>query len=160
MPRKRITALLLLAVCGACGDPLGLGGGGREELWRNAVRWQQQGIDDYRYVLTAGCECLPEWVRPTEVLVRDGETIALRYVNNYDPNVWSRFRELDSVAKLFDFVEDAYDRDAARVEVEYHPEFGVPTQITVDYDVGIADDEISITVREFAPTADRIPPDP
>ena len=161
MISSRTTGLLLLALgCAACGDPLGLGAGGRQELWRNAVLWQRQGIDDYRYVLTAGCECLAEWVRPTEVLVRDGETIAVRYLNNYDSNVWSRFRELDAAEKLFDFVEDAYDRDAARVEVDYHPDFGVPTRILVDYDREIADDEIVINVAEFSPTVDRVPAGP
>jgi len=57
----------------------------------------------------------------------------------------------DSIPKLFDFIEDALAREAEGLSVTYHPTFGYPTQIGIDYDQLTADDEISVTIENLQP---------
>lgn len=152
--KRFLAALALVLACAACSNPFA---DAPDEFGQSFGRWRRAGLADYHYVLSGSCECLPEWTRPAEVLVRDGETLFLRYLNNYSTDVWSRYRELDSVEKLFQFVGDAYARDPDVLEVEYHPRYGVPTRILVDYDREVGDDELTITVSDFVPVVSQIP---
>jgi hypothetical protein len=70
------------------------------------------------------------------------------------------FEMHDSIPKLFDFIEDAIcasqqrfaiAREAEGLSVTYHPTFGYPTQIGIDYDQLTADDEISVTIENLQP---------
>lgn len=54
-----------------------------------------------------------------------------------------------SIASMFDLIQEAIDQDAASINVTYG-EFGTPENIQIDYDTGIADEEISIFVTDFA----------
>lgn len=146
--KRTLAPLALVLACAACPNPFE-SDSPPAELTRNLNVWRQQGITDYRYVLTASCECLPQWTRAAEVVVRDGQTLAVRYLENGSTDVWPRYRELDRVEELFDFVDDAYERDADVIDVEYHPQHGFPTRISVDYDRQVGDDELVIGVTGF-----------
>jgi len=56
-----------------------------------------------------------------------------------------------TIPMLFDLVHNAIDRDAAMLEVEYHPSLGYPTKLSVDYEREIADDEFSIRADSLVP---------
>jgi hypothetical protein len=47
---------------------------------------------------------------------------------------------------FFDLVQDAYDRDAYEVQVEFDPDRGYPTRIWIDYVQMMADDEVDFTL--------------
>jgi len=43
-------------------------------------------------------------------------------------------------------VQDAYDRDAHEVQVEFDPSRGYPTRIWIDYVLMMADEEMGFTL--------------
>ena len=53
------------------------------------------------------------------------------------------FRTLNS---LFDLVQDAYERDAHEIQVEFDTGRGYPTRIWIDYVEMMADEEMGFTL--------------
>ena len=58
----------------------------------------------------------------------------------HDPEL---FRTIDG---LFDLVQDAYDRDAHEVQVDFDPDRGYPTRIWIDYVEMMMDEEMGFTL--------------
>jgi len=52
-----------------------------------------------------------------------------------------------TVERLFDLVQDAIDRGADRIEVDYDTEYGYPRNIRIDDDTSAADDELTLTAE-------------
>lgn len=143
------TGLALLAL-GGCGL---LGSGRNEEvqreLNRNRRQWEAQGLEDYRYVARRGCFCPSEVVAPVVVEVRGGEVVARTYQESGEP-VESTYAGLwPSLDGVFDIVQDAIDREAAQITVEYHSDLGYPQSIAIDYQENAVDEELAFTAGEL-----------
>ena len=54
-----------------------------------------------------------------------------------------------TVGDLFDLLEEAYDRGAVTVNVTFDSEAGYPTELYIDYDQRMADEEIGYTVTDL-----------
>jgi len=70
--------------------------------------------------------------------------------------MWSKvnkdfFKKYDSIDKLFEIIRSAIAKNAYRVDVKYHPTLGYPTQISIDYNKEIADEELFLNVDKLAP---------
>ena len=112
---------------------------------RERAAWQANAPDQYAYVYVYGCFC-PEEVRgPFEVVVQDGVVVSA--VREGGPV--TDFSPIVTVDELFDLIEEAYAEGADQVEVIYHEPFGYPLEISIDYDTGVADDELFIAVTSF-----------
>jgi len=122
-----------------------------EELDRlNAARaaWASQGIDSYSIVVQRLCFCGGGTV-PARVVVRNGARISVTVVETGEP-VDPQFAQYYlTVAELFDFVEDAIDRKAFSIVVDYHRELGVPLSIAIDYIENAADEEMAFEISDF-----------
>ena len=108
-------------------------------------RWADAGLDTYTMTLQRICFCpSPDYTGPFEVTVRDGavETVRLDGATVDDERGVS-------VDDLFALIEEAYERNAARVELEFHPELGYPTSLGIDYDTMMADEEIAYRVSDL-----------
>ncbi|MEP1742714.1 MAG: DUF6174 domain-containing protein [Kangiellaceae bacterium] len=55
----------------------------------------------------------------------------------------SRKSSLRTIEQHFDIIDEAISDNGFRLEVEYHPEFGFPTVISIDYAVNVEDDEVA-----------------
>lgn len=123
-----------------------------DELERlNAARsvWASQGIDSYSIVLRRLCFC-GGGTAPARVIVRNGERISVTVIETGEPIDPEFAQYYLTVKELFDFVEDAIDRKAHRIDVEYDPEIGLPLSISIDYDENAVDEEMAFEVSEFA----------
>ena len=56
------------------------------------------------------------------------------------------------VGELFEFLQNAIGRDAARIDATFHPELGYPVEVFVDFDELLADEELGFTVRSLSAT--------
>lgn len=63
------------------------------------------------------------------------------------PENVSRYRTVNG---LFDFLQEAMDRDAFEFEVTYDLQLGYPISASIDYVEQIAGDEMSFTVHELS----------
>lgn len=119
------------------------------QLQVNRRLWRQQKISNYRYTLTRSCFCTAEARGPVVVEVRNGVTTAVTSVATGQPVDRELFKQYDTVTKLFNVIQDAINRKASSLTVQYDAKFGYPTQINVDYNSQIADEELYLTVENF-----------
>jgi hypothetical protein len=142
--------LLLLAPLGlgAQCSVVGVGGDEPETLGEARSRWEAADVDDYTFVLRRNCFCAGG-VEPVRIVVRDGAAISYTVVATGEP-LPAEWREwYPTVTGLFEFLEDAVDRDAERIDVRYNDRLGYPVTIYVDYDERIADEEMGYAIEAF-----------
>ena len=121
------------------------------QLQRNKQLWAKQNISNYRFTVHRTCFCSMESMQPVNIEVRNGKVTSI--VPAIDALSFNRedFTSHDSIAKLFDVIEDAIAKEAEDLLVTYHPTLGYPTQISINYAAFTADDEISFTVENLQP---------
>ncbi|HLP92254.1 MAG TPA: DUF6174 domain-containing protein [Nostocaceae cyanobacterium] len=120
-----------------------------QQLRVNQRLWNRQNITNYRYTLTRSCFCAPEAREPVVVEVRNGQTVSVTSVatgQSVDPEL---FKQYDTIPELFKVIQDAIAKKADRLDIQYEPKLGYPTQINIDYSFQIADEELFITVENF-----------
>ncbi len=134
----RLTAVLLLA---ACGDgPTAPA----NRLGEQRALWAAQVLTDYTFDVIKVCFCY--FVADVRVTVVGGVITGVTDIATGDalgPDLMKEFRTING---LFDLVQDAYNRNAHEVQVEFDPSRGYPTQISIDYVRMIADDEMGFTL--------------
>ncbi|MDZ8187985.1 MAG: DUF6174 domain-containing protein [Nostoc sp. ChiSLP02] len=111
--------------------------------------WRQQRISNYRYEFTRSCNCLPKATEPVIIKVNNRMTTSITYKQTKQPADPELFRQYNTIPKLFDIIRDALIRRAANLTVQYDPVLGYPTQINIDYDSQIADDEIFLSISNL-----------
>ena len=116
------------------------------ELDANRALWESLGIRDYRLITQRLCFCL--FTDPVRVLVQDGVITDAGDEFGFPPSDPPAFA-IFSVDDLFDEVQAAIDQAVDDLTVEYDPETGIPLTITVDQIAEAADDEFTITARNF-----------
>lgn len=137
-----LLVLLPVAVAGSC-SVLGLDDyeGERDRLDAARAVWQAQGPTSYVFVLQRSCFC-GGGTQPARVTVEDGQRVSVTVVDTGEP-VPAEFEQYYlTVDELFDFVEDAIDRKAHRITVEYDRDVGYPVSIFIDYQENAIDEEM------------------
>ena len=130
-----LTAVLLLA---ACGDgPTAPA----NRLGEQRALWAAQVLTDYTFDVTKVCYWL--CMGDVRVTVKDGVITGVTELASEVARDPDTFRTING---LFDLVQDAYNRNAHEVHVEFDPSRGYPTQIWIDYVLMIADEEIGFTL--------------
>ncbi|MBE9227909.1 hypothetical protein IQ264_21025 [Phormidium sp. LEGE 05292] len=120
-----------------------------EELRKNQELWVKQKLKNYRYILQVSCFCPPNITQPVIIDVRSGKTSSI--TPQTSRNIVNRelFQKYDSIDKLFEIIRSALAKNAHRVDVKYHPTLGYPTQISIDYDKLMADEELFLTINKL-----------
>lgn len=144
----RVICGSLLAVLMAC-DAFTTGNPSQNQLDTALRRWNEAGATSYEYKLRRICFCAPETTHTLRVRVESGQITS---VFDLDTNLPASSTTAGrTVPELFGVVQDAINRRAFRLVVEYEQQLGYPTAIAVDYDDGTADDEITYLATELAP---------
>jgi hypothetical protein len=121
----------------------------RRELDTNRARWLADRPTGYEYTLERLCFCGPEARGPVAVSVVGADVTERVYVGSGEP-VPADLEDLyPSVDGLFEFIDDAMERDAHRIQVTYDSATGVPLDAWVDYSENVADEELGFAVRSL-----------
>ncbi|BAY22191.1 hypothetical protein NIES2100_19540 [Calothrix sp. NIES-2100] len=116
----------------------------------NRRLWEKQNIVNYRYTFSNGCFCIPDARGPVVIEVRNGKTKSITSVETGQPvNNPEYFQNYNTVPKLFNVIQDAIARQAFSLDVNYSARYGYPTQINIDYNAQIADEELYLTIENF-----------
>ncbi len=137
-----VSALHVAALASvSCSDPTGPDG---NRLSEQRALWESQGLKDYTFDVQRLCFCLVrERVR---VRVVDGAVAGAVDVVADEELDTDELQWYPSIDGLFDLLEDAYDRGAHRVEVDFHVSEGYPKRIWIDYQENVADEELGFTL--------------
>ena len=115
--------------------------------------WESAELVDYDYSFSRGCFCPQEYVGPHEVSVRDGVVTAATY-DGIDLkklpilNLTSYDEIIQTVDGVFDEIDRAID-EADQLTAAYHPELGYPTDVFIDWEEMIADEEVNYTIVDL-----------
>ncbi|MEH2416560.1 DUF6174 domain-containing protein [Nostoc sp.] len=111
--------------------------------------WNQQNISNYDYELSNSCFCIPDARGPVVIKVRNGQTSSITSVATGKAVNPQLFQNYNTIPKLFNVIQDAINRKAFSLNVRYSAKFGYPTQIDIDYNSQIADEEKYLTIENF-----------
>lgn len=137
--------LVSLTTLASCSSPTGP----NAELTDARERWESRRITQYQYKFQRICFCLEETTRAVTIRVQGNVVTRAWYVANGSEVPAGDLHLYPTVEQLFAIIEDAIERKAARLDVEYDRANGYPTRIDIDYSSGTADDEIFIRTWEL-----------
>ena len=137
--------LVSLTALAACSDLTGP----KAELTDARERWESRRLRDYDYSFQRICFCIEETTRAVTIRVQGGVVTAAWYLSDNAPVPAANLRFYPTVDELFETIEEAIDRKAARLEVEYDRATGHPTRIDIDYSEQVADDEMWLRAWEL-----------
>ena len=132
----KLSAVLLLAACGSDSPTAPV-----NHLGEQRALWASQDLTDYTFDVTKVCYWL--CMGDVRVTVKDGVITGVTELASEVARDPETFRTIDG---LFDLVQDAYDRDAHEVQVDFDPGRGYPTRIWIDYVEMMADEEMGFTL--------------
>ena len=121
----------------------------QKQLEFNRRFWNKQNISNYDYTLSNSCFCIGDARGPVVIKVRNAQTTSITSVATGKPVNREFFQNYNTIPKLFDVIQDAINRKAFSLNVPYNARFGYPTQIDIDYNSQIADEEIFLTIENF-----------
>jgi hypothetical protein len=128
---------LLLAGCWPFGAS-----GQRDALDSARSTWESRGFSSYEFRVQRICFCAPPATAPLLVRVQDGRPVSVTNADTGAPVSPDTGMPL-TVDALFTVLDDAIDRDAARIDVQYDEALGYPLSMYIDYDERIADEEVT-----------------
>lgn len=138
-------ALLGLSACG--GDGLFTSTRLVHNVRAARARWESSGISSYAMTVRRLCFC--GFVEPVRVTVDDGVVVSRIVVSTGDPVPASLVQYYPDVPGLFAIIEHAGANGADGLRFEFHPSYGFPTAINVDWAENTADDEVSYRTETF-----------
>jgi hypothetical protein len=113
------------------------------------AKWLKAKLSDYRFTLMQSCECLPEAIEPTVIVVR-GDKVAEAFYKRTGIAVDSvRQSRLPTINGLFQMIDDAYAKPAALVRFKANVDVGYLEEIFVDRDAAMVDEELIYLVTDF-----------
>lgn len=144
--RRFLTAaLLVLTACGADGFLASL----RfvQTLQAARARWESSGIDSYAMTVRRLCFC--GFVEPVRVTVDGGAVVSRTIVSTGDPVPASLVQYYPDIPGLFAIIEHARANGADGLRFEFHPSYGYPVAINIDWAQNAADDEVTYRTESF-----------
>lgn len=139
-------ALILPAACSLLTGPSEPQG----RLDENRRKWRAQGILSYTYEHERTCFCPPEITEPVHLTVREGVVVsAVRRDGTLVES--ARLPQYPTMEGVFEIIQDAIERDAAKIVVAYHPLRGYPTDAEIDYVERAVDEELRLQQRDLVP---------
>jgi hypothetical protein len=119
------------------------------QLQTAEAKWQRSKPEHYAYTLQRSCFCAPDALKPIEIRVFQGKVQQATVLPDGTPLPADRQYSALTIDDLFKKIHDAIDRKAARLSVTYDAQYGFPTNMNVDYNLMMADEELSLSASNF-----------
>ncbi len=111
-------------------------------------QWDELNIEDYEYEQRVICFCAPPAGRFHKITVESGAIVEIVDVED-GSIVADEHNFFKTISELLEFVESINPDSVALINVEYDSSFGFPSFVYVDFNQGIADEEIGYETRNF-----------
>lgn len=150
MSHKFIITVLLLIIFSSCNSDDDVTEKQREFNQAQKL-WQSNQIENYIWNERLSCFCagVLEW----DLYVKDNlkEKVEFDETNLPQGQTYDDIlKKAKTVDETFDFIENLLTKDLASLIIEYDSQYGFPTEINIDYDFQIADDEIAYLYSDFS----------
>ena len=141
-----LAAVLVTSAATGCDDPVAPE---VTDLARAMDRWEARGPRDYSFDYQVSCFCpLPE-VQPLRIEVRDSEVVRALPAGSDEGLDDKALDEIPTIDDLFEWILDAIDGEADRIDATYDDRLGYPHDVYIDRIKQAIDDELSFEVSNF-----------
>ena len=113
------------------------------------LKWQSAALSNYQYEFSWQCFCLPDYVAPVLVTVREGVIDSVVYTHTHLPVDVDKLNRYLTIDELFTFIQSVIDEEAIKIVSEYDLEYGFPTKVWIDWNEMIVDEERGFQVSNL-----------
>lgn len=146
MTRTLLTGLAALALLAACNNTSELG----DEIHRQSrERWAQAGPPSYTIEVVRSCACAGPLVAIT-IEVRNKAIVSWKYPDGTPLESQYQSAYLD-VEGLFQLIELTRTQNVFSWGAEYHPTYGYPAAISINYNPATTADDLFYTATNLTP---------
>ncbi len=142
MARVLLLVAVVPAALLACGD--GFSPTGLQVAWS---RWNRLRPAQYTYDFRRSCFCLTEAIQPVRITVSNGQVVAVATLPDLTPVPPEQVNQFYRVTidSVFAILRHAVDDGADMITAHYDPQWGYPTEVSIDYLTNAIDEELSLT---------------
>lgn len=153
MFKKFILSLfvLLLTACQTLAPPTEPVSPLQKVLDKHLNQWRHATITNYTYDFQRSCFCVREYTKPVRLRVESNKVVDARFKGTNEPLPKRLKGNRQTINDLFKTIQDAIDRNAYRIDVQYNEQYGFPSLISVDYHQQMADEELYLKASNFQP---------
>ncbi len=120
------------------------------EINEHRSLWDVAAITDYSIRFQNLCfNCLPEFLIPVRITVRDDTIDTVTDLDSGDPITEFTPGVFPTIDVLFDFIQNAIDNAASQIDIRYDAVLGYPTDIDIDPSRSFFNDDSRFEIREF-----------
>ena len=112
-------------------------------------QWQVLNIENYEFEQNVICFFAPPAGRFHKITVESGAIVEIIDLEDDRSLPSENFSFFKTISQLLEFVESINPDSVAVFNIEYDNNFGFPSSIYVDFNQGIADEEIGYETRNF-----------
>jgi hypothetical protein len=132
----------------ACSQPTAVGVGAKLQAARS--RWTTSEPNAYQFTLQRECFCAPLVTRAVIISVRNHAVENRRYEDDGSAVGAALADEFPNIDGVFDEISAAIASGARTVTVGFDDTRGFPMHVFIDYRGDVADDELTLQIRDFA----------
>ncbi len=118
-----------------------------EELEENREIWRSQSLETYQYIYQQRFFCTPPSNTPLKVSVKNDKITEVVNLNNNQLITDLTFPK--TIEELFEIIEQAIQKNADEILINYDASFGYPTRVAIDYQKILADEEVTYTIENL-----------
>lgn len=126
-----------------------------ETLDQARTLWGDKGTASYQVTVQQTCFCPADLLQPIRVTVVDGEMVDVKGLEQLIQDKSQLDASRLTIAGLFEFIEQAVQREVHKLNVDYDARYGFPRRIDYDGHEMIADDEYQYELSDFQADAGR-----
>ena len=123
----------------------------QKSLDRHLSQWKKAGFDKYSYEFRRSCFCMRDYTKPVLIRVKNNTVTDARFKDNNKQLTEAFKGNRQTINMLFKTIQDAIDRKAHSIKIEYNEQYGYPASIVVDYDERMADEELYLSAKDLKP---------
>jgi len=102
---------------------------------------------DYAYTVQLKCFCYP--TGPFDIEIRNGEIVSFDSEQEINGDQEDELKEFLHLTSLSSRTNELLSEDHDEARIDYHPIFDFPTDVYIDIDFGIADEEWAYCITNF-----------
>ena len=118
------------------------------ELDTNRALWDSYRAVDYDYYYQRSCFCMYDYTKQFQVEVRNNTVDAAFVAEDgapAKPDVLLNW--IPTINGIFDQIQGAIDRSAYSMTIRYNETYGYPEELSIDYNVMMADEELYVSTE-------------
>jgi len=121
-----------------------------KHLSENKKLWETTNLKNYSFVVQKSCFCPQEEKR--QISVKNTQLHEAKYIPSNTPlNAEINVKKIED---YFTVIQDALDKNAYKITVTYDKTYGFPSDIAIDYDEQMADEEVYYSLTHFVTVTD------